>query len=114
LDGIRERGYPVDEIFSVGGATKNQTLLRIVSEITGVKQRIIKNHLGSHYGIALLTACGTGLVGDTCAIETWIGKMSTEIVSFNASSRERYNILYNHYLQVYKDNADLMHALKRI
>jgi xylulokinase len=114
LDGIRERGYPVDEIFSVGGATKNQTLLRIVSEITGVKQRIIKDQLGSHFGIAFLAACGTGLVGDTCAIESWIGKMSSEIVSFDASNREHYNILYHHYLQVYKDNADLMHTLKRI
>ncbi|MEA5030501.1 MAG: FGGY family carbohydrate kinase [Sphaerochaeta sp.] len=114
LDVVKGKGFPVDEILSVGGATKNKTLLRIVSEITGIRQRIIKNQLGAHYGIAFMTACGTGLVKDACAIDTWIGELSTEIVNFDKSNKRIYNSIYEKYIVAYQKNADLMHALKAI
>jgi xylulokinase len=63
IETMRAAGDAVSEIVAVGGGTRGELWPRIVSDVTGLPQRVPSVTVGASYGDALIAATMTGLAG---------------------------------------------------
>ncbi len=105
-DTIEKGGVCIEEALAVGGGTKSPVWPQIVSDITGIRQIILKNQYGSPRGSALMAAFGCGYL-----------KSLDDIIQFNASAREVcpneqnrevYQKGYDIYRSLYENTKELM------
>jgi xylulokinase len=94
---------------AVGGGTQGDLWTQVVSDVTGLTQRIPAVTVGASYGDALLAAIGTGLVpGDT----DWT-RVDREVVADTAASAI-YEEMFELYLQLHRTTIDISHKLTEI
>jgi xylulokinase len=96
---------------AVGGGTKNQAWLQAVSDITKVPQRVPAITLGASYGNCFIAGYAAGIFKDPKDIAKWVATDRT--VSPNPKNSPVYETRMNTYLELYKRNADLMHATSK-
>jgi xylulokinase len=102
-------GGPPARVTAVGGGTQGDLWTQVVSDVTGVAQRIPAVTVGASYGDALLAGIGTGLVPrDT----DWT-RVTREIVPDPAAS-ESYAEMFQLYLQLQQSTVDISHRLAEI
>ena len=108
IDTFNEIGAGVKRVIAVGGGTKSRNWLEIVSSVAGVSQIIPELTIGASYGDAFLAGLAAGILefGD---LNTWV-KHKEEISPEN-SSHQVYESLYSEYLELYKNNQELLHNL---
>jgi len=109
IDTMREEGVPPRRILAVGGGTKNQLWLQIVSDIAGIEQYVPDQHYGASYGDAFLAGVGVGLFSNTGEIVKWI-KFGQQ-VEHDPERHAVYQKYYQIYRQVYRDTAGTMKKL---
>jgi xylulokinase len=99
-------GGPVHSMVAVGGGTQGRLWTQIVSDVTGIEQRVPQETIGACYGDALLAAIGVGLV----APETdWTKDAAT--VRPNDHNRGVYDELFHAYETLYPATIDQVHTL---
>jgi xylulokinase len=102
-------GGAPSRVTAVGGGTQGDLWTQVVSDVTGVAQRIPAVTVGASYGDALLAAIGSGLVPS----ETDWTRVSREIVPDPVAS-ESYAEMYELYLQLHRSTIDISHRLAEI
>ncbi len=102
-------GARPEQVIAVGGGTKSQLWLQIVSDVTGITQDVPAITIGAAYGDAFLAALGVGLLPSYESISDWL-KEGRKIVPDPART-EVYRRYYPIYLELYQRNRDLMHTL---
>jgi len=112
LDEMGLEGVPPKRLLAVGGGTKNELWLRIVSDIVGIKQYITNKKLGAAYGDAFMAGVGVGLFNDTKEISKWIDY--EKIVQPNIANNKQYQAYYRIYRELYLRNRDLMRKLSEL
>lgn len=109
FDVLESIGARPQEVIAVGGGTKSALWLQIVSDITGVTQRVPAVTLGAAYGDAFLAGLGTGAVPSYTDIHTWVRDF--RLIHPNLEHVRLYHHHYRLYLELYRRNKDLMRAL---
>jgi xylulokinase len=112
LEAMREVGVSPERILAVGGGTRNQLWLQIVSDVAGIEQRVPQSQLGASYGDAYLAAIGIGLIPSRAEIGKWV--RYREVVRPDAATHERYEPYYWVYRELYEDSAATVHRLARL
>jgi xylulokinase len=97
------------EVVAVGGGTRSPLWLQIVSDVTGLPQRVPAVTIGAAYGDAFLAALGVGLVRSAAAIRDWVRDARTVVP--NPAHSARYQPYYALYRALYHQNKDLMHTI---
>jgi xylulokinase len=100
---------PVLRAVGVGGGLRSPVWAQALSDITGLTQLQPEQTIGASYGDGLLAAIGVGLV----APETDWTRIAREIAP-NPEYRERYDALYETWLQLYPATRDQVHTLARL
>ncbi len=100
------------EVVAVGGGTRSPLWLQIVSDVTGVPQRVPAVTIGAAYGDAFLAALGVGLVPSYDAIADWLRDARTTLP--NPEHTARYRQYYALYRELYQQNKGLMHAVREL
>ena len=106
LEAMHDAGAEPSRVVAVGGGTRDDLWIRIVSDVTGCAQEIPRYRRGASYGDALLAARAAGLApasADWTAVD--------QVVEPDLTLRERYDALYAAYRELYPATADTMHAL---
>ena len=93
-------------IRAVGGGTRSELWLQIVSDIVGLPQEVPAVILGASFGDAQLAATAVGLAG---LDSDWNAVRTT--VEPDRSLAGRYDALYAHYRDLYPSTRTTMHAL---
>jgi xylulokinase len=93
-------------LVAVGGGTRGDLWTQIVSDVTGLAQRIPAETIGACYGDALLAAAATGRAH---APEDWSSSGVT--VTPNEAVRDRYSARYEQYMGLFDSTRGLMHEL---
>jgi xylulokinase len=109
---MREIGVEPDDVISVGGGTKNALWLQIVSDISGVAQRIPAVTFGASYGDAFLAGMAVGAYSSYDQINSWLHY--GRVITPDHGKTQAYDRYYQVYLQLYQRNKELMaelHAL---
>src|SRR5258708_25559403 len=109
LETMRTTGGEIKRLVAVGGGTKGNLWLQIVSDITGLSQQIPEKTIGACYGDAFLAALAVGLIGPDA---NWNPIVSS--VQPDAETQEIYTKLYSIYRQLYPATLDLTHQLADI
>lgn len=110
IDILESIGARPQEIIAVGGGTKSALWLQVVSDITGVTQRIPAVTLGAAYGDAFLAGLGVAAVPSYTEITRWVRDFRT--IRPNLEHAQLYQHYYQLYLELYRRNKDLMRALQ--
>lgn len=109
LEVVNEAGGEDKRVVAVGGGTKGGLWTRILSDITGVTQRLPEQTVGACYGDAMLAGIACGLLDrDT----SWTS--IAETIEPNAENRELYDELYAIYRDLYPATRPMAHALADI
>ena len=97
LDTFAAGGVPIKSLMASGGLTKNDLLLQIYADITGIPIAICATEQASAFGAAILGAVAGGAFE---AIEPAIGKMvpaAERIITPNTDVKATYDTLYDAY-----------------
>ena len=96
LEVVNETGGESERVFAVGGGTKGGLWTQIISDITGISQRLPEQTLGAPYGDALLAGIACDLVDRDAE---WSSMADT--VKPDPDNSEIYNELYAIYRDLY-------------
>ncbi|AFZ66910.1 FGGY-family carbohydrate kinase [Deinococcus peraridilitoris] len=108
LETFRALGADIKRVIAVGGGTKSQTWLQIVSDIAGVTQLVPAKTIGASYGDAFLAGLVTGNVTRD-ALMHWVGE--AQEVTPNPTTTEVYDHQYQAYRQLYLQTRSVIHSL---
>jgi xylulokinase len=106
LESLAEIASLPDTITAVGGGTKNRLWMQIVSDATGIPQKIYPGNPGACYGDAFLAALGTGGVSSPSALDSWLPV--PEFIRPESVNRPVYDTRYATFLSLYTANRELM------
>jgi len=106
LDCLKEIAPLPGSLTAVGGGTKSGLWMQIISDVTGMEQRIRDNSLGACLGDAFLAALGTGAVSGLDDIHTWISPATT--VKPASERKMLYDKAYRIYRELYSSTKHLM------
>lgn len=106
---LREIDAEPETVIAVGGGTKNQLWLQIVSDICGVPQRVPEVTIGASYGDAFLAGLGVGVFSSYRDINNWLNKAG--IVKPNPENGNLYTKHHSLYRRLYKQTRDIMYEV---
>ena len=109
FDILKSIGSAPQEVLAVGGGTKNAAWLQIVSDISGVEQKVPSVTVGASFGDAFLAGLGVGVFSDPAEIRTWVREGRT--VRPNPELKGVYDLYHEIYLELYENNKNAMHKL---
>lgn len=108
VDTFAASGADVRRIVAVGGGTKSDVWLRIVSDVSGIPQVVPAQTIGASYGDAFLAGCAAGLLRRD-ELAKWL--KPGRIIEPDSSRRARYDSRYADYLALYERTRDIVHRL---
>jgi xylulokinase len=103
-----EVGETPQNIFAVGGGTKNKVWAQATSDISGKTQILRNKSMGASYGDAFLAALAVG-DAQLSDIKTW-NPVASEFIA-NKDNAEIYRNRYGVFRKLYERNRDLMKEL---
>lgn len=107
FDVFEERGIKTDRVMAVGGGTKNEKWVQIISDIGGFTQTLPEVGVGAAYGDALLSALGIGFYKTPKEMTSSV-KIKKEVTPCMVNY-EKYAPYRKMYSSLYNATADLMH-----
>jgi xylulokinase len=112
IEALAAEGCEARRILAVGGGTRNEAWMQIVSDIAGIRQELPIRELGAAYGDAFLAGIGVGIFPALKDISRWV--RDWRAISPRDEQRTLYEDYYRIYRGLYERNADLMHDLARL
>ena len=96
IETFEDAGTQTNNLYAVGGGTKNDLWLQSTSDITGIDQIVRENTIGASYGNAFLAALSMGFV-KLEMIENWNPtkkKIIAEVYQVHDRNYEIFKSLY--------------------
>lgn len=108
IEAFTEMGAPVKRIVVVGGGTKSNTWLQIVSDIAKVEQIIPELTVGASYGDAFLAGLVSGSL-QRDDLNKWV--KHSQVIRPNVQFEQLYDRQYEKYKQLYFSTKSVVHGL---
>jgi xylulokinase len=112
LEVVNQSGGTSHQAVAVGGGTKSELWLQIVSDVTGIQQIVPELTVGAAYGDAFLAALGIGYFSRLDEVKRWI--RPRRIIKPQQRSHEIYGGYYEQYRKLYPAMKDELHALAKL
>lgn len=112
LEVIHEAGVTTQSAVAVGGGTRNELWLQIVSDVTGVDQIVPAQTIGAAYGDAFLAGLGIGWFKQLDDVHSWV--KPSKIVKPNPKTLEMYRPYYREYRHLYLNLKEQLHTLAHL
>ncbi|MFN2302140.1 MAG: FGGY-family carbohydrate kinase, partial [Anaerolineales bacterium] len=112
METMRAAGAKSKRAVAVGGGTKSELLLQIVTDITGIEQELPEKTIGACYGNAFLAGLGTDLLAFEDLEKNWV-RIAKRFVP-DAASKGIYEEFYQIYKDLYPHTKEDMHKLAKL
>lgn len=109
LECVQSVGFTVEQVISTGGGTSGSVWTQIVSDVTGLKQQVLKQGHGSPMGAAFLGALVAGVITDRREILKW--NETDRWVEPDPEFKPLYDERYKMFRELYGRTHDLMKQL---
>lgn len=106
LEAMASDEQPINRVVAVGGGTRSNAWLDIVSDVTGRTQEVTEVAIGAWYGDAYLAGLAAGLVS---ADTRW--DLVAERVEPDESRRATYDRGFERSLALYESTKSIVHSL---
>ena len=111
LEAMTQAGEAPQTLIAIGGGTKNQLWLQIVSDVTGLPQ-YIRQTPGAAYGDAFLAGVGIGIFPDMASIQNWLEP--AQQIHPDQKNKDLYDEYYALYKDLYISSKDVANRLARL
>lgn len=95
-------------LFGIGGGTKNDLWMQIVTDIIGEPQ-LLRDSPGASFGDAVLGALHAGILGSREDVEGWLP--APREIRPDSRNRDVYDRQYELFKKLYENTTDTVHAL---
>ncbi len=116
VESFNESGVPVKELVVAGGLLKNEFLMQIYADVTGLPLSTIASEQGPALGSAIHAAVAAGAYPDVLAASKVMGHANKGVYQPNPDVADAYDALYAEYLLLHdyfgRGANDVMHRLK--
>ena len=112
MEAMQAAGANPRRAVAVGGGTRSELLLQIVSDVTGIEQELPAQTIGAAYGDAFLAGLATGLVPMSALDSLWV-RAARRFVP-DAKRQDLYAEYYRIYRALYPHTREDMHALANL
>jgi len=112
VETLLNEGLIANRILAVGGGTRNQEWMQIISDIANIEMVVPEQQIGSSYGDAFMAGVGVGIFKDLGEITNWVSYKTT--IKPNREFKARYDNLYGIFRGLYRQTKDLMHDLAEL
>jgi xylulokinase len=112
LDVVSERGGTSRLGIAVGGGTRSDVWLQIVSDVTGIQQIVPELTIGAAYGDAYLAGLGAGYFVHLHDVKNWVKPRKT--INPNQENHEVYGRYYEQYRNMYPAIKNNLHSLANL
>ncbi len=99
LDTFNKGGIPISKIIASGGLTKNDLLLQIYADVTGLVIEVCSTEQASAVGAAILGTIAADLYPDIGSAVSKIAPSPSKIVHPDGEKHRKYSELYQLYLE---------------
>lgn len=110
IETFREMGTDIRRVVAVGGGTQGRLWPQIVTDVSGVPQRLPRNTIGASYGDAFLAGLAAGVVR-RADLDAWVGE--ADVLQPHPNPREQYDRQYDLYLDLYRSTRHIVHRLSQ-
>ncbi|MCS7480269.1 ribulokinase [Umezawaea endophytica] len=116
VDAFVASGVPVTELIVAGGLLRNELLMRIYADVTGLPLSVIGSEQGPALGSAIHAAVAAGAYTDIRAAAAAMGSVRRGVYQPIPANVEAYQALYADYVELHdhfgRGGDDVMHRLK--
>lgn len=105
IEAYRDTGLTINEIYAVGGGTKNRVWSQATSDISGITQKLRRFSFGASYGDAYLAGRAIGDL-EANTIENW--NPIENAIRPNTELTELYRDAYRRFMTLYKATASIL------
>ena len=116
VESFNESGVPVNELVIAGGLLKNQFLMQMYADVTGLPLSTIASDQGPALGSAIHAAVAAGAYPDVLAASRVMGHSNKGVYLPNPDVAGAYDAMYAEYLLLHdyfgRGVNDVMHRLK--
>jgi len=109
LECVQEAGYSPKQVIATGGGTKSDVWTKIVSDVTGLRQQVLKQSHGSPMGAAFLGGLVAGVIEGRNKILDW--NELDRWVEPSPEAKPLYDRYYKIYRELYSNTKALMQLL---
>lgn len=102
----RRAGVEIERVLAIGGATKNDVIMKTVSTVTGLDQEVAVSP-GAAYGDAFLAAVGVGVIPDPATADGW--RHSSREVCADPGEVAARRVDHEDFVAVYRALAPIHH-----
>jgi xylulokinase len=110
IEAFEKIGSDIKRIVAVGGGTKSQTWLQIVSNVVGAEQVVPALTIGASYGDAFLAGVAAGNLSKS-DLNTWVKR--GVVIEPDPDRHALYEPMYGDYLSLYTQTKDIVHRLAK-
>jgi L-ribulokinase len=118
VEAFNGSGVPVEELIIAGGLVKNQLLMQIYADVTGLPLSTVGSAQAPALGSAIHAAVAAGAYADVTAAAEAMGAQPADVYSPIAENVEAYNQLFAEYTALHdyfgRGGNDVMHRLKAL
>lgn len=108
LETFREMGAPIKRVVAVGGGTKSDTWVQIVSNVAGVPQVVPRQTIGASYGDAFLAGLASGKL-QRSDLAAWVSE--ARMTRPDAQMRSQYDEAFINFKELYLATRRVVHKL---
>lgn len=116
VDAFVASGVPVTELIVAGGLLRNELLMQIYADVTGLPLSVIGSEQGPALGSAIHAAVAAGAYPDIRAASAAMGSVRRGVYQPVPANVEAYQALYADYVELHdhfgRGGNDVMHRLK--
>jgi L-ribulokinase len=116
VEAFTRSGVPVTELIIAGGLLRNELLMRIYADVTGLPLSVIGSEQGPALGSAIHAAVAAGAYPDIRAAAAAMGSVRRGVYQPIPANVEAYQALYADYVDLHdhfgRGGDDVMHRLK--
>jgi xylulokinase len=108
IETFRSNGADVKRVVAVGGGTKSQTWLQIVSDAASIPQVVPALTIGASYGDAFLAGLAAGILKRK-DLQSWV--KPGYMIEPNPAAQSLYDRYFEDYLLLYERTREIVHRL---
>lgn len=123
IEAFTTSGVPVTELIVAGGLVKNQLVMQIYADVTGMALSVITSEQGPALGSALHAAVAAGTYPDIRSAAAAMGRVERAVHQPDPGRSKTYDALYAEYVELHDyfgraresgAGNNVMHRLRRI
>ena len=106
FEAVKKSGIEISESYICGGGAKNETWVKIISNVLGISIKTMKTEMGPGYGAAILAMAGAKVISSVEEAKTRFVETDKTYLP-DAELKKKYDMKYSRFKEIYPALKDV-------